>query len=357
MYLPVLLVRDYGFWAWVVFAVPNVVGAGLMGWTLRDAEASRVTVKNHHGACVAFSAVTIAFHVFFAVFLVHQVAGISAAWLLVPVAGHVMALQLLRRSSSADRVLAIATFAASIAAFLVAVLWSESHFVGEGAFDNLRWTQDLMWLTPICVFGFALCPYLDLTFHRARQNTTPKGGRFAFTFGFGAFFLAMIVFTLWYAGVLSRVPFMPLWNVAGVVILIHITTQMVLTVSLHTREIQKPMAFGLLGVGAVTVAPALLGLMYFTYHGLGAGEIVYRCFMGAYGLAFPAYVWLCMMPDKTLVPPARRNLIVWASSVVLACPFFWAGFIERKTIWLVPGLLVVLFARAFVRKSAPIVST
>ncbi|MBV8780683.1 MAG: hypothetical protein JO353_04735, partial [Phycisphaerae bacterium] len=34
MYLPVLLVRDYGFWGWVVFAIPNVVGAAAMGWTI-----------------------------------------------------------------------------------------------------------------------------------------------------------------------------------------------------------------------------------------------------------------------------------------------------------------------------------
>src|ERR1051325_4731620 len=34
MFLPVLLVRDYGVWASVVFAVPNVLGAAAMGWVL-----------------------------------------------------------------------------------------------------------------------------------------------------------------------------------------------------------------------------------------------------------------------------------------------------------------------------------
>jgi hypothetical protein len=32
MFLPVLLVRDYGIGAWWIFAIPNVVGAAAMGW-------------------------------------------------------------------------------------------------------------------------------------------------------------------------------------------------------------------------------------------------------------------------------------------------------------------------------------
>ena len=40
MFLPVLLVRDYGVWGWIVFAVPNVLGAAAMGWVLRSAEVS-----------------------------------------------------------------------------------------------------------------------------------------------------------------------------------------------------------------------------------------------------------------------------------------------------------------------------
>src|SRR2546421_402382 len=58
---------------------------------------------------------------------------------------------------------------------------------------------DLLRLAAVCVFGFMLCPYLDLTFHRARQGTSVYGAIASFTIGFGALFLAMIVFTLWYA--------------------------------------------------------------------------------------------------------------------------------------------------------------
>jgi hypothetical protein len=40
---------------------------------------------------------------------------------------------------------------------------------------------------------------------------------------------------------------------------------------------------------------------------------------------------------------------VLAVTVVLACPFYWLGFIEQRTIWLVPGLAIVLFAKLFLR--------
>src|SRR5688572_9226592 len=64
MFLPVLLVREYGVWAWVIFAIPNCVGAAAMGWTLRTPVQSRDMVDAHAVACRAFSLVTIAFHVF-----------------------------------------------------------------------------------------------------------------------------------------------------------------------------------------------------------------------------------------------------------------------------------------------------
>src|SRR4051812_30605350 len=51
MFLPVLLIRDYGLWGWIVFAVPNVVGAGAMGWVLRSRTTSRHMVVAHAVAC------------------------------------------------------------------------------------------------------------------------------------------------------------------------------------------------------------------------------------------------------------------------------------------------------------------
>jgi membrane protease YdiL (CAAX protease family) len=72
-------------------------------------------------------------------------------------------------------------------------------------------------------------------------------------------------------------------------------------------------------------------------------EIIYRGFMSFYGLIFPAYVWICMLPLGTT--RTARRVWTFAAAVVLASPFYWMGFIERETIWLVPGVAVVLFAK------------
>src|ERR1043165_610938 len=68
MFLPVLLVRDYGIWGFVVFAVPNVVGAAAMGWVLRDGASERI-VARHLRALRYFSIVTIVFQIHFAIWL------------------------------------------------------------------------------------------------------------------------------------------------------------------------------------------------------------------------------------------------------------------------------------------------
>ena len=78
------------------------------------------------------------------------------------------------------------------------------------------------------------------------------------------------------------------------------------------------------------------------------GEVGHRGFMSFYGLVFPAYVWLCMIPLKNeqgTQKPTREKLVVLAVAVALAAPCYWMGFIERQTWWLAPGLAVVLLAR------------
>src|SRR5262249_26957894 len=58
----------------------------------------------------------------------------------------------------------------------------------------------LVWLAPVSCFGFLACPYLDLTFLRARGALRREAARAAFSLGFGAFFLVMILFTAAYSG-------------------------------------------------------------------------------------------------------------------------------------------------------------
>src|SRR3954449_7558327 len=102
MFLPVLLVRDYGVWAWVIFAVPNVIGAALMGRVLAEPTASERVAWAHRGAGVFFSVVTIAFHLYWVYWVVQGLAG-PAALLAVPAlaVGFYFVLSLKRRADLA----------------------------------------------------------------------------------------------------------------------------------------------------------------------------------------------------------------------------------------------------------------
>ena len=63
---------------------------------------------------------------------------------------------------------------------------------------------NLIFLSPVMLIGFLLCPYLDSTFHHARQRTDDRSSRAAFSIGFGLFFLLMIVYSLAYASVVAH---------------------------------------------------------------------------------------------------------------------------------------------------------
>src|SRR5687768_14463818 len=65
MFLPVLFVRNWGILAWVVFAIPNVIGAAAMGLVIRSRETSERILLQHQPAVAWFSLITIAFHIYF----------------------------------------------------------------------------------------------------------------------------------------------------------------------------------------------------------------------------------------------------------------------------------------------------
>jgi hypothetical protein len=66
--------------------------------------------------------------------------------------------------------------------------------------------------------------------------------------------------------------------------------------------------------------------------------------MAFYGLIFPAYVWICAWPLRAPRKADARALILCAVAIAIAAPGFWLGFIERKMIWVVPAVAVVLIA-------------
>lgn len=363
MFLPALLVRDYGIWGFVVFAVPNVIGAAAMGWVLTRDASIRAT-STHAAACRVFSIVTIAFQLFFLGGLLTAVVGWPLTrpwWAVVMLAGAAiwgLIVAWWPRSGSAVTLLASSML---LMLGLRAQGW-DVHL------PDTPVDPRLVWMAPVCVFGFLLCPYLDLTFHRARQQTSDADARGAFTLGFGGLFLSMILGTLTYAsiarGVIDHHVIVAGTLVAGL-IGSHIAMQLGATVALHATEMSRPRAdagvvrhrvFMALTIAVLVAAIALVTVVILpsAYRGLSRFELVYRLFMTFYGLIFPAYVWLCMIPargEPQTRGPTTQKLSVLAIACLLAAPCYWMGFIERETVWLAPGLGAVLLSRFFIKGS------
>ncbi|HEX8323769.1 MAG TPA: hypothetical protein VF595_07630 [Tepidisphaeraceae bacterium] len=350
MFLPVLLIRDYGPWAWVIFAVPNAVGAAAMGWVMRTREMSRDYTVRHALACRLFSFVTIAFQLFFAVWMLPRLVG---------PAGYVGAIVLVQSAFTpvirqgwlrAGGVVALGlSYVFAIALALSGTLtWPAYVGIGFGNASGLLL---------VCLAGFIACPYLDLTFHRARQSTSDADAKFAFGFGFCGLFASMIVLTFFYATNLFGLGGVAAWLLAA-----HLLLQMTYTVHVHAAELLRQattrddsgvMRAGLgawLAVGLVVGLAAVFGLENgFAYQGRSLGELGYRTFMSFYGLLFPAYVLLAI---------GRRGVATaaWLTISALATPFYWLAFLEGRMAWAIAGVGVlvggVLLARTLTRSAA-----
>ncbi len=364
MVFPVLLLRDYGFWGWVVFAVPNVIGAAAMGFVLRTPDVARSVWRKHRGAVRWFSDVTLAFHVFVLMWLGTELFG-PAAW--VAAAVPLMMLVPSRRKAWGPWLPAAAAGVAlvswgcwSYAARLPGAGAMVYEFFGmtrEPATPALPVTPpprltatDLLIFLPASITGFLCCPYLDGTFLRARASTTIKTGRFAFAFGFGVVFFSMIAFSLIYAAwLIPAFAGQPIdWsNAWAIVIGLHLLLQATFTMTLHLREREylNPTGRQLGGLTLLLILAFTLVLLQRQHAGvLGVtwAEIGYRSFLLMYGLTFPAYVWLVMLKRGNVT---RAALLRFGVTCLVAVPMGWVGFVTGPAWWLLGALAIVTLAK------------
>jgi hypothetical protein len=400
MFLPVLLLRDMGAWSWLAFAIPNVVGAAAMGAVLAAPGHSAALTTAHHAAMRWFSIVTLAFQLYFLVWILIDAPDSIRPWLLALVLVVIVLSGRHARGTRWSRAAVACTYIASAAlgAFYVSAVGLPTLPPSVGPM-----VIDLAFLAPVCVLGFALCPYLDLSFHAVRQRTPGREGTVAFLVGFGVFFLAMILLTLVYApSVLASATLGPAFAAgmtpsgggagtaatalapltgAGIAILAHLTIQASITAAIHrgfansrhathTRESNtfasepdapKPATpdpaatfinrFGATALAGIIASLAVAALALPSYAGLSMLEIVYRGFMAFYGLIAPAYVWTCMVPSWSApAPPRAKHLGIMVLAILLAAPFYWIGFIEREYAFLAGGVLVVLASGLLARR-------
>ena len=354
MFLPILLVRDFGVWGFVVFAVPNVIGAAAFGWVLARPGASEKLVEKHRPWLRGFSFITIAFQVYFLIWMMHLVQG---ELLYVAIGAAFGAMFLPRLPFFRSRIVARTLLVLPVSVAAIVVFLSKSG----PSFPPMPQTvpPDLLWLAPVCGFGFALCPYLDLTFHHARQKAPGPSGTIAFTLGFGVIFLAMILFTLAYSGFLDKAVAdnAIIMSIPAVCIVAHLFVQLIYTFEVHheraitSAQWRNPTFAGawagLVGIGLMAFW-AIRGMP--TFANMEITVIVYRIFLSFYSLVFPVYVWLIMIPTRdghsgTAGANGRRKLMILMLVIGIAAPMYWMGFIMRHEFYLVPGVLIILLSR------------
>jgi hypothetical protein len=323
MYLPRILVGAFGWPGWVAFAAPNVLGCVLFGYAVATRERSRAMVERHGGAMLGFSLVAIAYQLFFLTYVVDAMAGPPWAAPIAALAAYGAGLALARAADRTWLALAAIVYAISLAAFAA---------TDPGAVGRLapRDPPGLAWVAPVMAIGFLLCPFLDLTFHRAIQRS-PSRHAFA---AFGVGFIPMIALTplLWPEA----------WPADGRLpapLIAHLVAQLVFTIGAHAREataVPIPMdaarrrtllGLPLLGAAILPAAQILSGRA-------SAGDDAYLRLLGFYGLAFPAYVVVFVGPWRS-VPVTRRALLLLGAAIVVLAPALEVGFVHRRFVWLI----------------------
>jgi hypothetical protein len=391
MWFPYYLTRDFGWVAWLVFAIPNVIGAASVGLILKPGGSRepstwrpRSSVKlttQHDIACMAFSVVTIAFQLYVVGFLLRTyVSQVPIAAPMVSISTGVFAVlvvlfALLPWRASWWAAAVVWLFSIGMAFGAVAAAGDRAAFMlppQDGLVGVLGDPNGLWKLAPAIVFGFLLCPYLDLTINRVRQDTREPTGSIASVLGFGVFFLVMIGMTLGYAGRLIDSNTMSLYIIA------HIGVQAAFTAGVHLRalgraggyhkfDLSKPrdaegrptavrqaklrlFCFSFLFFFALFFGNAVLDLQQ-PRSGYDASRFWYELIIASYGLVFPAYMYICVLPHVPLRSVRQRTrALLWAAAVIAATPLFFLGFIgfAEPQYGLIPVGVTVILAAPYV---------
>ena len=351
MFLPVLLVRDFGGWGWVAFAVPNAVGAMSVGFVMRTPrQSAEFTVTRLRGV-VLFTAITLALQVVAFGWVVGRVAGTGPALILTAGVAALPA-GLLRVRSTGGAIwplLAVLTWLVSATVAGVLLVTRQLDLPDFSTPATGGDALALAGLAAACGLGFLLCPYLDVTLQAARQAAAGRS-RLAFGLGFGLLFPAMIALTLGYATLLPglmRGRFEG--TLAGVAMLlqIHLFAQVMFTNTAHLTALRRlcaaidapqslrptpSWAFPLLILGGIGVLLARVepaGLTLFDY---APGEVAYRGLLTFFGLVFPAYLLL------------GAGWRLWLG-LLLATPAFAAAFFGGQMAWALAGVGALLLIR------------
>lgn len=368
MWLPVILLRDLGVWSFVIFALPNCIGAAAMGAAIATPGASARFVERHKLMCHAFAWVTLAFQVYF----LASMLGMSP--LFFGVAGFVVGAGWIfgKLRTGGDSWGRVGVAWLVLACSLGMLGWFVMQAGGMSKGDVVGLAQvnhsalNLTGLACVCVLGFVLCPYLDPTFHHARQRFANKRESVnAFGIGFCVIFATMIAGTLVYgshllAGTQAEGSVLHPALLA-VPIVIHIAVQASFTGTEHARSIKGTDSRRIMGILTAVACGVVVAMIPLKFDRVFLGqlsdfEVKYRLFMTFYGLIAPAYLWICSdwsdWKSEASAKGSREENRIWLLRVIvcliamaLAGPMYWIGFIHREYAMLIPGVGVIVLAR------------
>lgn len=328
MYLPRLMFSWYGWAGFLLFAIPNVIGCAGFGWVLRTGRNAERLRNDHAPATVWFSIATIGYHLLFAGFLVRELLPLDreiardetfAGWAILPLGAMAVIFGAgLLLAQLRDRAWTIAAPLLWIGSVTILFVLAPDARLDE--IVPSRASSDLLPLAFPIIFGFALCPYLDRTFHRAAMNA---GGPATFTI-FGLTFAVMLAVTcvVWFRDV----------PVLGTIALAHLIAQAVFTVGAHLREIgDADWSNAAPGRrGALLAAPWIAGIGFVLLSRVASptlvGEDAYLRYLALYGLVFPLYVLLFVGPWKPL--SWHRHWRTFVLLLIIAAPFYELAFIQ-----------------------------
>jgi hypothetical protein len=311
-------------------------------------------VERHRSACQWFSIITICYHAFVVFWLFDRA---------FDVVGWVAPVLLTVVFILAGR------WILPIAVLITIVSWVCFATVGNlpEAWPDMQRTPpsdtiDLVIFAAIAPIGFLLCPYLDLTFHRAAQQSesTSGGAPMTFLIGFGVVFFSMIIFSLAYAEILA--PMMAAettWNDSVIsnssrwrlALGVHMIIQASFTVAIHLRQLRqarKERSESMNRVMNGLCVAAVLALIVISVprglKGIELDEAIYRAFLIFYGVVFPAYMLMHVVPTRGSVNQGIRDcgLIL---AILVAFPLAWVGFVEKQNWFMVGAGSAILCVR------------
>lgn len=351
MFYPALLYRDFGPVSWWLFTIPNIIGAASMPWILRSESSSREFVEKHKLACQVFSIVTIAFQAYFIGWIMTCLPReVDAALGLIVAA--------MWFTSGSDRKLyawgaGLWLISCGAFVFFLSLHGFATHRIEPLGAKNIL---DLVGLGTLFLWGFAFCPYLDLTFHKVRQQLPASSARKTFAAGFFFFFLIMLVFTSAYSTSILPVVFgkSPALEAGMFAVLVHIVLQAAYTAISHARSVAEQVrGHDSRRVALATAAGFSLAWLLRDGRqmmGFDLRELVYLNLIAFYGFMAPAYLWI-----YTLKRPLDGKFPYLVGAILLALPFYATAFFtpHASLAYLAMfGSLIILLSRFAVAKLA-----